>query len=90
MKLNVYTEELVDGRVAARVLVDMEVVHEVVAGDKIGALAALSSMTEADLDEAMSVHVAVKSSLHAEGEKQRTSDVRRGLQLLREMDEGDN
>lgn len=86
MTTNVMIDELADGRFAARLMVDFEVVHEVIGYDRMGAIAALASATEADLDEAMSLHAAVKSSLQAIAEQEQQKNITAGLKRLADLE----
>jgi hypothetical protein len=69
MKIDVKVTEQSDAWVAT-VEVDMETVHSVAAPSKIGALAALAALCEADLDEMAAIHMAVRSTFVDAGREQ--------------------
>lgn len=55
-----------DGMHRAVCTVDGQVTHEVVSGSKVGALAALEALVEADLDETRASYIAVRATMQTE------------------------
>lgn len=82
MNISVNLEDRGDGKWRASVEVDGVVSYSVTALSKIGALASLSALTEADLDEQIAVHTAVRASLQDVGREDQQRDLQAQVREL--------
>lgn len=90
MKIDVKLTEQSEGMWVATLEVDMEMVHSVAALSRLGALSSLSQLTEADADEALAMHNAVKASLVDQGRAQQAKESLDIFKAMQGADEGDN